>query len=95
MTSLSATDQFPYFPLITLGSIHMIPNVSFLKLTCILVASIITLHQSNFPIRRIEYIIQDTILLVNITFVGYNPCAISTRSSPFILIYKEMLSFKM
>ena len=69
----------------------MIPNVSFLKLICILVASIITLH----PISRIEYIIQDTILLVNITFVGYNPCAISTHSSPFILIYKEMFSFEM
>ena len=77
----------------------MITNVSFLKLICILVASIITLHQSNFSqislLSRIEYIIKETILLVNVTFVGYNSCVISTRSSPFILIYKEMLSFKM
>ena len=49
----------------------------------------------KFPLSRIEYIIKETILLVNVTFVGYNPCVISTRSSPFILIDKEMLSFKM
>jgi len=48
-----------------------------------------------FLLSRIEYIIKETILLVNVTFVGYNPYVISTRSSPFILIYKEMLSFKM
>jgi hypothetical protein len=54
----------------------MITNVSFLKLICILVASIITLHQSNFSqiflLSRIEYIIKETILVVNVTFVGYN-----------------------
>jgi hypothetical protein len=58
-----------------------------IKLICLLYLGF-SLHQSNFSqiflLSRIEYIIKETILLVNVTFVGYNSCVISTRSSPFI-----------
>ena len=32
---------------------------------------LLQLHHSNFPISQIEYIIKDTILHVNITFVAF------------------------